>query len=304
MSDSIIDLSKLDYPYYRETVNPLEIRRTFAQWKSYKLKAQKKGRFFHITINYDREKEFMLLTDYFSEQIRVKCHFDKNPSPYEWYQAHKKEIMAQLGEKASYQQVDYKIWKNTKSCSKFPNVIALFLLKWLKVKRWLDPSSGWGDRLLAALNYGCEYQGYDPNTAMHASYQKMINFFAANKKEKYSVATTPFERARPKREYYDLVFTSPPFFTLEIYSKEETQCNISHPSLELWLENFMFPLIDTAYQSLVKDGHLALYISDYKGTKYVKRCQDYIAEHTEFKYRGAMTWNQSKSVRSIYIWKK
>ena len=258
-------------------------------------------------MDYKKEDKFLRITDFFSEDVRVKCHFNKNISPYDWYQENKKEAIKKFGNKVDYNTIDNYIWSNTKACSNFPVTVSLFLLKTLKVKRWLDPSAGWGDRLLSAINYGCEYHGFDPNTAMAEKYQDMIDTFGD---DKYLVETLPFEKSELQDNYYDLVFTSPPFFTLEVYSAEKTQCYLNYNTLDKWLNNFLFPLIKKAEKCLTKGGHLGLYISDYrskdKNINYVKRVKDYTKENTALKYQGELSWSQGKGkrTRDIFLWQK
>ena len=39
---------------------------------------------------------------------------------------------------------------------------------------------------------------------------------------------------------YNILYTSPPFFDLEIYSNEETQSNNRYKELDTWLDKFLF----------------------------------------------------------------
>lgn len=58
---------------------------------------------------------------------------------------------------------------------------------------------------------------------------------------RFEIIYAPFEEAQlPPGETFDLVFTSPPFFDFEIYSKQPGQSVARYPKLEEWLVNFLF----------------------------------------------------------------
>ena len=209
----MINLDNIDYPYYKDVVSVAEIKKDFTQLKNLKLKKLPTN--FLLLLRADYDKNFFLykLADYFSESCRVKCNFQKNNSPYDIFNEEKKDIIKLIGNKVSYHVLDNYIYENYKLCSNFPVCVALEVYRYFKPKNVLDFSSGWGDRLLAALAYGCSYTGTDPNKCMNSHYKEMINFFGRST-NKYVVHQTGFENFNPKENYYDLVFTSPPFFDL------------------------------------------------------------------------------------------
>jgi len=206
------------------------------------------------------------------------------------------------------------MWTRIKPCNNFPVMVAMLLYDRLnvngeKIRTVLDPSSGWGDRLIGfmAYSYGkkgnFKYQGVDPNLAMQPCYNNMIKTFGGKTKN-LSVKPLPFENFTVEENHYDLVFTSPPFFTLEKYSSDRTQCNVAYNTLDKWLYNFLYPLVKKAEKALVKNGYLALYINDFRGNKYVERTKDYIKKNTDLYYQGLISWQQTKSYRFIIIWRK
>ena len=303
-----INLTKEMFPYYKNIENDSNIAGYFNKLKKYKprhIRSNSNKNFNHYTLDFGKEYKLLRITDYFSEDKRVKCQFAGNISVYDWYQNNKQEIIDIFGSNPSYDDVDYHIWKNTKECSNFPIVMAMEVLKTFKVKRWLDPSAGWGDRLIAALAYDCEYQGFDPNLKMQENYKEMISFFAPEKEKDYKVTPKPFEKARIKSNYYDLVFTSPPFFDLEDYDTSSTQSHRAYTNLKSWKENFLYPLILKSEKALIVGGHLGLYIGDHPShPSYVKDTMDYIKKNTKLKYQGSISWILSKKrKRNIFIWK-
>ena len=308
MTKKYINLEDTDYPYYKLIKNDKEITKTFNELKKYnpqnKYSLYNKS-FKQYTLNFEREEDFLRLTDYFSEEERSKCQFNNIISKYDWYQQNRDKIIQKFGKKADYFELDYYIWRNTHECSNFPVVMAMEILKHFKVKKWLDPSAGWGDRLIAAIAYGCEYNAFDPNKKMQKNYQNIIDFFGKNNKD-YSIIAKPFEKAKVKSNYYDLVFTSPPFFNLEDYDEEKTQSHRAYKTLKEWKEKFLYPLLNKSKEALVNRGHLALYISNYPGyTSFVSDTMFHISENLKMKYKGNITWTlTNKRKRFIYIWQK
>lgn len=317
-----IDLETCPYPYYYLSINEEKIKEVFRKLSKHEFKIGKRNKanrdiFFHVDLtNYKEIAEYLRITDYFSEEVRVRCQFADYPTPYDWFQKNRSKVIKALGKsKASFNNIDSYMWTRIKPCNNFPIMMAMLLYDGLKIhgrriKRVLDPSAGWGDRLLGFMAY-CygkrghfKYQGTDPNLAMQPCYHKMIETFGGKRKGDLMVTPKPFEKFVVEENYYDLVFTSPPFFTLEKYSSDSTQCNVAYNTLDKWLHNFLYPLIEKAERALVLHGYLALYISDFKNVKYVERTKNFIRDNTYFWYQGDFTWCQTKHRRNIMVWRK
>jgi DNA modification methylase len=58
------------------------------------------------------------------------------------------------------------------------------------------------------------------------------------------------------------VFTSPPYFSAEIYTNEPTQSSIKFKEYSSWRDNFLRPTLETAAQWLKNDRLLAFNIAD------------------------------------------
>ena len=140
-------------------------------------------------------------------------------------------------------------------------------------KRVLDISAGWGDRLLAALSKNLEsYLAYDPNTALQSGYSEMIDEFIVDEEEKdhYQVIGAPFETAETnlRGKTFDLIFTSPPYFDLEVFTTEGEQSIISHSTFDKWMVHFLFQSLYLAWDTLAADGNMVIHIDDFsKGDK-------------------------------------
>ena len=132
----------------------------------------------------------------------------------------------------------------------------------------LDTSSGFGGRLLGfftAKNTD-EYVGIDPNTA--DSCNKFIEFmqmrFGINKKayvnkigsEDFTIDSYP-----QYENYFDISFTSPPYFNIERYSDDITQSHVKFNTYDLWIDGFYRNTIYNSCNSLKLDGVFAVNIS-------------------------------------------
>lgn len=122
----------------------------------------------------------------------------------------------------------------------FPPEVARTCYMLFGAKRVLDPCGGWGDRLAAALSLAPHLQLYvctDPNPAVHAAYAAMVaelGPLVGADPANYVCMCTPFEDVPLRDEPggaglainaapFDLIFTSPPFFDLEVYAHDAAQ---------------------------------------------------------------------------------
>lgn len=332
-------LLHLDYPYLEYYTNDTEIKklvlelgRTFKTTvlnkipnSSFSIVPYQNNNGKEIVIifkeNYYKNKKYYNITDYFSNRCRAVCVF-KNPkkkeqlSPYQYYQNNKNNIQDYLRQKygkVSYYNLREYIYRHTKECSNFNTTIVVSLLRLFKPKHWLDFSAGWGDRLIGAIAYGkCKYTGVDPSECMNPNYHKMIKVLVPkNKRHIYKIIKSGFETLTNKDipdAGYDFIFTSPPFFDLEVYEKKEKQSIHQYNSLQKWLDGFLYPTLKTCYRALEKNGSLALYISDFHNVKFTDTMKYWIKDNlTNFKYTGNIYWwneNNPKVIRTIFTWKK
>jgi hypothetical protein len=155
-----------------------------------------------------------------------------------------------------------------------------------------DYSCGYGGRLLGigCSNMKYNYTGVEPNTET----VEYLNFFNDCISEAVGVQGTIIQNV--SEEYkptdIDLAFSSPPYFNLEKYSDEDTQCMVRYKTLEEWFSGYVEPTIENIYNGLNKDGVFATNIADYKsyGNKEYKVVDDWIAtaERIGFKHRGTI----------------
>jgi len=127
-----------------------------------------------------------------------------------------------------------------------------------------DYSCGYGGRLLGigSSNMKYNYIGVEPNTET----VRYLNFFNDCIEEAVGVKGTIIQSV--SEEYQpqdiDLAFSSPPYFNLEKYSDEDTQCMVRYKTLDEWFDGYVIPTIRQIYTGLNREGLFATNIADYK----------------------------------------
>jgi DNA modification methylase len=122
--------------------------------------------------------------------------------------------------------------------SNFRPTIARFLYsKYAKNGVVLDPCMGYGGRLLGASAEVSEYHGFDPSSQSIDGNNKLCSFLKSKSNFEFKPTMKPFEDSDLKDNFYDFIFTSPPYFDIEKYSHEDTQSWIRYKN-GLGLTNF------------------------------------------------------------------
>lgn len=140
--------------------------------------------------------------------------------------------------------------------------------------RVYDYSCGYGGRLLgiSSSNMGYTYVGTDPNTETF-EYLNYLNSFLNTNSEIIQSVSEDYQS-----ENIDLAFSSPPYFNLEKYSDEPTQCMVNYTTLEEWFEGYVAPTMHNIHKGLNDEGIFATNIADYKsyGNKEYSVVEDWI----------------------------
>ena len=135
--------------------------------------------------------------------------------------------------------------------------------------RVLDFSSGYGGRMLGAMtsNMRYHYTGMDPNTETYNGLEalgSLVNEVVGTDYEMYNTVSEEFD---PEAGAYDAAFSSPPYFNLEIYTDEPTQCMNRYTNMDAWFECYVEPTLRMLHKGLDQDGIYAVNIADYKIAK-------------------------------------
>jgi SAM-dependent methyltransferase len=127
-----------------------------------------------------------------------------------------------------------------------------------------DFSCGYGGRLLGitSSNMNYTYIGVDPNTETIEHLNYLNNLIEEATGNRGTIIQSVSEEYQP--EDIDLAFSSPPYFNLEKYSNEETQCMVRYRTLDEWFSGYVNPTMQNIYNGLNQDGIFATNIADYK----------------------------------------
>ena len=131
----------------------------------------------------------------------------------------------------------------------------------------LDTSSGFGGRLLGffTAKNTSEYVGIDPNTADSCNkfILYMSRYFTNKKAYVNKIGSEYFTiESYPQYEnYFDISFTSPPYFNIERYSDDITQSHVKFNTYDAWIDGFYRNTIYNSCNSLKLDGVFAVNIS-------------------------------------------
>ena len=146
-----------------------------------------------------------------------------------------------------------------------------------------DPSMGFGGRLCGALAASSQrpnmtYVGTDPNPDNYINELSMsrYQYFAENYKlsvsqphyadyDFFDCGSEEIHKERRFKKYKNRIscaFTSPQYWTAEIYSLDKKQSAIKYPDYNDWVDGFLSPTIQTTAEYLCKGGHLLLNIAN------------------------------------------
>ncbi len=235
------------------------------------------------------------MSDWFNERARLSCkRYDEPLSPLDYWREHKVDIIDALSrrQRLTYEGLHDAVYLDCMGCNNFRPGLMRGVINMLGATSVLDPSAGWGDRLIGAIAAGVRYVGVDPNTAVHDGYHAIIERFAASNHAQYTMITAPFQDCElPAGITYDLVFTSPPYWDLEVYSDEETQSSSMFKDLESWFEGFLMASLRKAWEVLDKGGHMAIVINNIRGKPdFVMRMVSNVSHFPHADYLGVLSY--------------
>lgn len=133
---------------------------------------------------------------------------------------------------------------------------------------FITGNCGFGGRLLGALSSkkNFRYVGTDPCTETMYNLHRLADYIemTTGRDESYELHCCGSEVFCGPENSVDFVFTSPPYFNLELYSTEETQCFNKFPVLEDWLEGYVRGTIKNIKHMLKPGKYCAINIADFK----------------------------------------
>tara|TARA_R110002012_G_scaffold294010_1_gene489880 strand:- start:1922 stop:2800 length:879 start_codon:yes stop_codon:yes gene_type:complete len=184
---------------------------------------------------------------------------------------------------------------NTGAIVFFKASTAKFIYKKFNAKSVLDPTAGWGGRLLGASSLNIAYTGFDTNINLKNGYDSMIDDLdIKNCRMIYSdILTADLSDIK-----YDLVLTSPPYINMELYEHMTPFKND-----DIFYNEFLIPMLDKCYKYLQLGGHMAINISPKMFKQLMKR--GYKTPDSQIDLRQQLGRQyKTKSQDYIYIWNK
>lgn len=202
---------------------------------------------------------------------------------------------------------------NLGSVVMFKSTTAKYLYKKYKATKVLDPTAGWGGRMLGAWSLGIDYTGIDTNIEMIPAYNDMMTFlkaetgfdnalFEIDNGSKLNMIWQSCLDVDFSQIEYDFVLTSPPYINLEIYEH-----------MELWdsdtafYKEFFIPLWEKCCKHIKKGGHVAFNISPKMYAAALKNGLTPCDEEEDLKQQMGQKANSlkagKKSQDKIYVWR-
>ena len=161
--------------------------------------------------------------------------------------------------------------------AQYPPAVAKSLYNLFEAKDVLDFSMGWGDRLAGFHASNAEsYMGIDPNENTFKNYSRQNKLYETGKKTKFIQA--PAEDVDLRDSEFDMVFTSPPYFHVERYADDETQSWKRYgKDIDVWLGDFLFPVLEKCWNSLKDGGTMIINIADVYASKTKTENKSYLS---------------------------
>ena len=161
--------------------------------------------------------------------------------------------------------------------AQYPPAVAKSLYNLFEAKDVLDFSMGWGDRLAGFHASNAEsYTGIDPNENTFKNYSRQNILYETGKKTEFIQA--PAEDVNLSDSEFDMIFTSPPYFHLERYADDETQSWKRYgKDIDVWLGDFLFPVLEKCWNSLKDGGTMIINIADVYASKTKTENKSYLS---------------------------
>lgn len=203
---------------------------------------------------------------------------------------------------------------NLGSVVMFKATTAKYLYKKYAATSVLDPTAGWGGRMLGAWALGIDYTGIDTNIEMIPAYSSMIQFlenydskdfnsslFEVEKNYKLKMIWQSCLEVDFSEIEYDFVLTSPPYINLEIYEH-----------MDLWnsdtafYREFFIPLWQKCVDNIKPGGKVCFNISPKMYADAVKNGLTICHDEEDLKQQMGQKANSLKEGKKkqdkIYIW--
>lgn len=127
----------------------------------------------------------------------------------------------------------------------------------------LDPCAGFGSRLIGCVASGRSYYGIEPSSQTYEALLDIKSWLHGRSSCDITVVKGIAEESCCYGDrMFDMALTSPPYFSKEEYSREDTQSFVRYPEFDEWLEGFLRPLIRNVFFSLRDNSRFILNIGN------------------------------------------
>lgn len=226
-------------------------------------------------------------SNYFHQLARFKCDSITAPSPFRTWQTEKflrtlfPALWSLKCKEVNTQTLRIILSLRKYVASQFKPCVAKAIYDHFDSKVVLDFSAGWGDRLCGfCASNAKEYWGIDPSKETFGNYLKQLKMYAEfiYPKEVNLINTCAEDTELPEN-YFDTVFTSPPYYNMERYDSSPDQSFKRYRKFDDWMKKFLFVALDNAWKSLKNGGIMAINISDVYSNHTVNQICDAMNDH-------------------------
>jgi hypothetical protein len=209
--------------------------------------------------------------------------------------------------KKQHTQQTAKVWYNLyrfyfTSINCFRPLVAMEYYCKFSPKCVLDMTAGWGGRLVGACALNVpKYIGIDSNKALREPYRKIMDFLRPHTQTEMEIRIENALDVDYSKYEYDMVFTSPPYYNLEIYGNANSP---KYKTKEQWDAEFYRPLFETTFRYLQPGGHYCLNVSP---EIYERICVPVLGASSEkysLKKGDRQSDTRKKYTEYVYVWKK
>jgi len=160
----------------------------------------------------------------------------------------------------------------------------------------LDFCAGWGGAAVAcsALNIP-HYIGIEINTSLRAPYKSLIDYLNTKSTGKINMMFEDALTVDYSKLYYDLVFTSPPYYFIQKYAN-----NIEYANKREMNERFYKPIFTKVYAGLQPGGHFIINVCN----EVYQRVLIELFGNAHEMYPYKKSQRQNKYSEMVYVWRK
>lgn len=266
-------------------------------------------KYLYIADNQNIYDKVNILTDFFTEKPRIESvGHGENISPFDYWNKYRRNIIKFVINKQqdinafNLREVIY----NSVTEARMGKISQYYtLLHFFKVRKFLDPSCAWGDRLIAAIAYNCDYYlGIDPNIDLKQGHDMILNTFSPTSAHKFSIIYEQFELVNVSTKF-DFILSSPAPFEGDIYGNKNGQSIENYKDFKSWFLNYMFPTCFNSYNVLENNGHFLITILDrlypHKYAIVELLLLTILYSCDKLFYKGVIAWEASKN-KMVPFW--